>query len=418
MFAWNMDLYVFWRWAESYSIAAHTPIHYCCPMPYSLRYPVMIAFLLLSPSGQGNGVERHTQERQLKEIRGRIAAVTSKINAAQERRSGAQKTLREVERRLGREQKGIRTLDIRIAENARHLTALKSELSDLHQRLTHQKKRLAQQIRAAYVAGNQEKLKLLFNQESPEEFSRMVTYYDYLNRARSRQIEDTQHTLARIAQVQAGIKQNNITLVALKEKHEQRQAILAAQRGERQKILDTILGELQRDGQALNTLKRSAEEIEQLLMSLGEIFADIPEASDIKVPFARLKGRLPWPTRGVPMNTFGGTRKQGGVTWGGLLLNAPAGRNVSSVSSGRIAFADWLRGLGLLIIIDHGDGYLSLYGHNQVLLKEVGDWVNANEVIAQVGDSGGLEQAALYFELRHQGKPINPLEWCKRLLKG
>ena len=149
-------------------------------------------------------------------------------------------------------------------------------------------------------------------------------------------------------------------------------------------------------------------------MSLGELLADIPQSPSDARPFKQQKGKLPWPTSGPFLATFGEPRKQGGLTWNGVLISAKHGTPVRAISHGRVAFADWLQGFGFITIIDHGEGYMSLYGHNETLVKQAGDWVDAGEVIATSGDSGGQPMPGVYFEIRSRGKPVNPSRWCSR----
>ena len=152
-------------------------------------------------------------------------------------------------------------------------------------------------------------------------------------------------------------------------------------------------------------------------MSLGELLADIPLGPSDSRPFKQQKGKLPWPASGAFLASYGEPRKQGGLKWNGVLISSKHGTPVRAISHGRIAFADWLQGFGFITIIDHGEGYMSLYGHNETLVKQAGDWVNAGEVIATSGDSGGQPMPGVYFEIRSRGKPVNPGNWCSRKAK-
>jgi septal ring factor EnvC (AmiA/AmiB activator) len=192
---------------------------------------------------------------------------------------------------------------------------------------------------------------------------------------------------------------------------------LLGQRVKRKQLLATLERKISNQEKNLTELEGSRSRIENLLMSLGELLADIPQGPSDTRPFKQQKGKLPWPASGPFLATYGEPRQQGGLQWNGVLISVKHGTPVRAVSHGRIAFADWLQGFGFIAIIDHGEGYMSLYGHNETLLKQAGDWVNAGDVIATSGDSGGQPMPGVYFEIRSRGKPINPRQWCSRAAK-
>ena len=162
----------------------------------------------------------------------------------------------------------------------------------------------------------------------------------------------------------------------------------------------------------LSSLEGSRARIENLLKSLGELLADIPGNPSENQPFAAQKGKLPWPAKGSFLSKFGQSKNQGDLKWNGVLIKANFGTPVQVISHGRVAFSDWLQGFGFITIIDHSDGYMSLYGNSESLFKQTGDWVSAGDVIATAGDSGGQPQSGVYFEIRSRGKPVNPAKWC------
>lgn len=363
-----------------------------------------------------NDAQREQQEQELKQVRQKIQQLQQRIRQDQQRKSDVEKKLRKVEVELGKLRKSIRKLNSQIKTNENRLSALKRQRSQLQTKLQQQRELLAKQLRSAYMTGNREQIKLILNQEDPAALSRLSTYFDYVNKARTEQIAATQATMAELLEVGLKIESNNKQLASLQAQHKLKLATLQSNRDTRSKVLATIQTELRQEGKKLSQLKRNEKEIEELIASLVELLADIPDTPIAQVDFSKLKGKLKWPTRGKPRNSFGAPRNVGDLKWHGLMLGAPAGREVKAVASGRVAFADWLRGFGLLVIIDHDNGYLSLYGHNSVLFAEAGDWVSQHQVISQVGDSGGLQQAGLYFELRHKGKPVNPIQWCVKPL--
>jgi septal ring factor EnvC (AmiA/AmiB activator) len=288
----------------------------------------------------------------------------------------------------------------------------------LHEKaLAEQKQALSQQIRSAYMVGKNDYMKLLLNQEDPARVGRALAYYDYHNHARARQINTVNSEIEAIIQLENNIKRENNALLKLKENQLAKNREIAQSRSERENILAKLLNELEKQGLELEALQQQEQETKNLLEKLTEeqsrenhgsvaFFADIP-------PFNSLKGKLDWPIKGKLLTRFG-SRKQGGkLKWQGVVINAETGVDVQVISGGQVVFADWFRNLGLLIIIDHGDGYMSLYGYNQSLLKKTGDWVLPGEVISLAGDSGGQLRSGVYFEIRNNGAPVNPARWCR-----
>lgn len=241
---------------------------------------------------------------------------------------------------------------------------------------------------------------------------RAMVYFDYLNKARSQHIQDYLENIRHKQTLEADITATTRELEALARKQLDQKEELSGFRNDRKRLLARLNKDIESQQLTLKDLENSRNRIEKLLMSLGELLADIPAAPDTQQPFSRLKGKLPWPTKGSIAADFGSSRHQGDLKWNGVLINAAYGTPVRVITHGRVAFADWLQGFGFITIIDHNDGYMSLYGHNQAQYKQAGDWVEAGEVIATVGDSGGQENTGLYFEIRYQGKPVNPAQWC------
>ena len=380
--------------------------HFCL----QLRLCLLAVCLFLSSASYADESQRKQQE--LESVRQQIATLLEKIKSEQSEKTEIEQKLRHVETKLGKLRRAMDKLQRQIKTNTGKLSALKKQRAQLQRQLQDQRQLLAKQLHSAYISGNREQIKLILNQEDPAALSRLSHYFDYINQARSDQIAATQATMAEIVEVGLAIEDKNKALLSLKQQHEVQRKTLSSNLNTRKKVLNKIRAQLKQEGKKLSQLRRNEKEIQALIASLSQLLDDIPDGATAHIDFSKLKGKLKWPTQGKASNLFGESRHVGDLKWHGIMLAAPAGRAVKAVASGRVAFADWLQGFGLLIIIDHDNGYLSLYGHNQILFKEAGDWVAANEAISQVGDSGGLDQSALYFELRHKGKPINPRSWC------
>jgi septal ring factor EnvC (AmiA/AmiB activator) len=259
------------------------------------------------------------------------------------------------------------------------------------------------------MTGREELFKLLLSQETPATLGRMLVYYDYFNRARSVRISAVGAELAHLAALAVDSRRVEEELERLLAAQAREIEAQEAWRAERRRALERLETSIEAGGGEIETLKGEEERLTALVIELGELMAGFPE--DAELPFASLKGRLAWPVEGGQSRRYGQLRDGGPLRWNGVLLAADAGTPVRAVYRGRVAFSDWLPGLGLLIIVDHGDGYMSLYGHNEALLRESGEWVAPGDSIAQVGDSGGQAQTGLYFEIRHNGEPVDPGQW-------
>jgi septal ring factor EnvC (AmiA/AmiB activator) len=371
----------------------------------------------LADSGN-KSVNNLSNSDKLEQLRQQIKALRAELNTDRERKQDLQSLLRGTETRIGKVAALLRGLKRQLRQQNRELKKLNKRRSKLNANLQVQRVNLARQIRAAYAIGQQEYIKILLNQQDPAAVSRTMTYYDYFHGARLKRIQSLDARLADLQLVEQKIKRKKAKLEQnrLEQSHEKNQ--LEKNRGQRAEVLARLNQQMQAKGEKLSLMLGNQRRLQRLLNRLvDEEFEDIepdliPEQGE-RIAFARLRGKLTWPSRGRLTNRYGSRRNVGKLKWQGVMIKAPEGTEVTAISHGRVAFSDWLRGFGLLTIIDHGDGYMSLYGGNQSLYKEVGDWVEASEVIASVGNSGGNKNTALYFEIRHKGKPTNPLKWCR-----
>ena len=270
---------------------------------------------------------------------------------------------------------------------------------------------LAGQVRAAYMSGSQEKIRLLLNQHDPATLGRLMAYYRYLNDYRAGNIEAVMEEIRKLEELRSQIAAEEARLASLAQARYDELGRLNASLENRKGLLVSLRERIAEEGAEVDRLAAQERDLTRLIAELTSILSDYPITSE--QPFSELRGKLTWPVAGTLLHDFGQPRA-GGISWNGVVLAAPRGREVRAVYHGRVAFADWLAGMGLLVIVDHGEGYMTLYGYNETLLKDTGDWVAPGDVIATVGDSGGQAEASLYFELRRGRKPENPRRWVTR----
>jgi len=351
-------------------------------------------------------------QAKLDSIRDKITGVLSDLGENKDKRDSVRTELKKLEIKIAKSSKDLRKTQRKHKKAEKKLKKTRSELKKLKRNLDKQRKLLAAQIRSAYSMGQQPQLKMLLNQQDPSEMGRAMVYYTYLNKARGKEIQSFISSIEKEKMLQAKVIDVSKELKALLGKKRSSKKKLDRHRNNRKTLLARLEKDIDNQQITLEGLESSRGRIETLLESLGELLADIPANPLIQKPFGTLKGKLPWPVKGKLRASFGSTRSQGDLKWSGVVIRSDYDTLIKAVSNGRIAFADWLQGYGFITIIDHNDGYMSLYGYSQELYKQVGDWVESGEVIASVGDSGGQSQPGLYFEIRKQGKPINPKKWC------
>ena len=356
--------------------------------------------------------ERQAKARELEQLQQRLKVLRAERDAVRSRFDRDQKALRQVERRIGRTVQELKRLEGKLRVRRKRLQTLRRQQSGLQHKLATQRKLLARQVRAAWMIGRQAYLKLLLNQEDPARLGRVVVYYRYFNAARRKRIDAVRDTLAELERIAGQVREETTRLEALRQRILERQQALRADRRKRHAVVARLQSELRDREQAIAHLQANERQLRAVLEAIKDSLTDLLAGSDMVRPFASRRGKLPWPVKGKIQKLYGKVRQGSGLKWKGVRIVAREGRTVHAIARGRVAYADWLRGYGLLLILDHGDGYMSLYAQNQSLFKEVGDWVEAGEPIAVVGHSGGQAQSALYFEIRHNGKPTNPLRWC------
>ena len=353
------------------------------------------------------------KEAELKKVNQRIEKVRKAVNADIEKRDKLSAELRDAELGVQSARRGLEELRTqRIASESR-LRDLEREQAEGERELAAERGALAGELRTAYVNGREEQLKLLLNQQDPASFGRMLTYYGYFGRARAERIGSIRDKLEHLALLREKIAAENERLKALEAQQEQELAALKGAQERRTRAVASIDSQIKTRGGEIKRLQSQASSLEKLIADLRKALASVPVAK--QAPFEPLRGKLPWPVQqGKVIARFGQPRAGGSLRWQGMLIGTDRGARVRAPYAGRVAYADWLPGMGLMIVLDHGGGYLSLYGHNEEVFKKVGDPVAAGDVIGAVGDTGGHNQPALYFEVRRGREPVNPENWLQR----
>jgi murein hydrolase activator len=349
-------------------------------------------------------------EAQLAAVKAEIERITREVAASQVQRDRLTRDLKSAELSVGEARDAWLEVRRQRAEGAARQAQLATEQHARESQLDENRTALAGQMRAAYTLGRQEPLKLLLNQKDPALAGRMFVYYSYFGRARAGQIKLIADDVQRIAELTGELEAQDAKLAELEKQQRAQLATLETAREKRSLVLASLEAQSHSRAQSLERLKGEQAGLERLLRELRAAMARFPvEGNDA---FTRLRGKLNWPVSGQLIARFGDARA-GGVRWDGVLVATERGTPVKAVCAGRVIYADWLPGLGLLAIVDPGDGYLSLYGHNDHLLKAAGEEVAAGDAIAAAGDSGGSSRPELYFEIRKGGKPVDPRPWFR-----
>jgi septal ring factor EnvC (AmiA/AmiB activator) len=349
-------------------------------------------------------------EAQLQAVKSEIERVTRQVSEEQVERDRLSRELRTAEVSVGKAREGLDGVRRGRAERASKRAALAAERRAREADLAQNQSALAGQLRAAYLIGREEPLKLLLNQKDPERAGRMFVYYSYFGRARAEQIHGIENDVQAIAALDEQVQAEDAKLAELEKQQRADLMELEQAREKRSGVLASLTAESNSHAQSLERLKSQQGGLEKLLRELRRAIEKFP--IDNNDAFAHLRGKLAWPVGGKLVARFG-EQRAGGVKWDGVLVATERGAPVRAVYGGRVIYADWLPGLGLLTIVDHGEGYMSLYGHNERLYKAVGERVSAGDTVGSAGDSGGSNRPELYFEIRKGGKAVDPRPWFR-----
>ena len=356
--------------------------------------------------------DRSEQEKKFEVLQQEIERLKQSIDANEDNKSEYVNQLKDIELSIGKLSRQIHDIGVQISNKRSELEKLRQMRLQNQQKLGLEIKYLEEQVYTAFTLGKQEKIKLLFSQQDPKKLQRNLVYYQYFSNARVGLIEEVNHQIDEIIQTEDSIQAIQAALMDDQQMLNQQKAVLVQSQQKREHIVSNLDRQLQQQGNQLSRLEEEARQLQRLIDSIHDIFDTSPQEVMPHQPFAKLKGKLAWPVEGKLRRLFGRRKPLSNLPWQGVIIEAPSGRYVHAVSHGRIAFADWLRGFGNLIIIDHGDAYLSLYGHNESLYRSAGEWVETGDVIGSTGNSGGQEKTGLYFEIRRNGRPQNPTGWC------
>jgi septal ring factor EnvC (AmiA/AmiB activator) len=352
------------------------------------------------------------KERELEDVRERISDLKESMDESAAERDRLTAELQELEVAISEQRLRLKDIERQHAHATKKKQKLDADLAEREAHLDAESVALAAQVRAAYMSGSQEKIRLLLNQRDPATLGRLMAYYRYLNDYRAGNIEAVIEQIRKLDELRSQIAAEEARLGELVATRYEELTRLNESQDARAVLLTALKNKLRDEGQEVERLAAQERDLTRLIAELTSILSDYPISSE--QPFSEHKGKLTWPVAGTLLHDFGQPRVGGNVKWNGVVLAAPRGREVRAIYHGRVAFADWLAGMGLLVIVDHGDGYMTLYGYNETILKNAGDWVAPGDVIATVGDSGGQSQSSLYFELRSGTRPVNPRRWITR----
>ncbi len=383
---------------------------------------VLLLYLLAGMASAGQGASEHPQSegfRQQQEkrqlLRRQIEALQLDLQRTRRQKDHLIAELADREWEMSVLHRKLRDLEQESRKLQAQLAPLQKRQKELRQAMRRDTDHLARLLRSAYMTGRQERLKLFLNQQDPAALNRMLAYHDYIGRERARRLQKLRADMQELQTLARGIASRQQTLEQTRQQAEEQRRHLADRQEQRRQLLKKIDASLAEKAERLARWKEDERRLDQLLENIQSALEslDFPEQKG----FRESRGHLPWPLRGRLLKRFG-SEKIGNLRWDGVIISAREGDSIKAVHAGRVAWADWLRGYGLLMIVEHGNGFMTLYGNNQSLFKETGDWVEAGEVIALAGDARMEGNAGIYFGIRHKGKALNPVRWCGNDVHG
>jgi septal ring factor EnvC (AmiA/AmiB activator) len=364
------------------------------------------------------------QKEELEDLRGRIEALQKDLEKSETSKSEAADALRKSERAISKANRRLFELANERKSINSKISQLQEESEALKARIAAERQSLARLIHRQYLAGEPESVRLLLNRQDANETARQLHYFGYVSRARAELIATLRTNLAELDELTQQVRAQSERLAKLEQEESKQKKSLEKQKRTRQKVLTKASDDIARQRNEISKLKRDEQRLTELIKKLAAEAErrrqaarlknqSLPDASLNNSAFGKLKGRLRLPVLGELTNRFGQPREDSGLSWKGLFIAANEGDRVKAIAPGQVVYADWLRGFGNLMILDHGSGFMSLYGNNEALFRQVGDQLGAGDTIASVGNSGGNAESGLYFELRRDGRPFDPLPWVR-----
>ena len=352
------------------------------------------------------------QDQKLKEVQAEIKRTEQVLAEQKSSREELQQALKTTETRIGELVRAQQKTESELASSRKELARLGEQRSGLQQQQKQQQEVLAQQLVSAYTRGGHDYTKLLLSQSGAGQLERVLAYYGFLNEARVQAIDAVKETRFALLQVEEELGKRESELKALLDRQQQERDDLRSSKSQRERALNRLQRDMKRSQQQLAQLQESEQTLKTVIAEARQVKPSVSRGPVVAKGLGRQQGQLSWPVKGRLAKRFGEER-QGGLRWKGVMLSASEGSSVNAVADGNVVYADWVKGFGLLLVVDHGEGYMSIYGHNQALLKQAGDGVRAGEAVALVGKSGGHAEPGLYFEIRHQGEAVDPARWCR-----
>ncbi len=383
---------------------------------------LLLALLALAPAAAGAATAAQTRE-ELRELRARIVDLQKKLAASEETRAEVSDALRDSERAISEANRELRQLNRQSRETRARLDALRKSARETGQAVREQQERLVQMLRRQYMQGQSDTLRLVLSRENPSEMARQLHYLAQIASARAQWLKGLRANLDQIERLQSQIAEEAAAIAHLAAGQAAQRAKLEKEKRARAEVLQRVSRDIRAQQKEMRAMQANENRLTRLFDQLARMVRkppgkrprteSVPSASSDGRPFDALRGQLALPVRGELGNRFGSPREGGGITWKGLFIAARSGEDIRAVAGGRVVYADWLRGFGNLLIIDHGDSYMTLYAYAEALLKQLGDVIRGGETVATVGNSGGNPESGLYFEMRHEGRPFDPLDWVR-----
>ena len=387
-------------------------------------------------------------QEQLQELRGRIETLQKQLSEKEETRAEAADALKESEQAISEVNRRLRTLSADQRAAQAEVATQDAQIQVLEKRIAGEKGRIEKMLQNRYISGGQDTLKMILNGEDPAALARQLHYYSYISRARAELVQRVNADVLKLAELKQESQKKADEISRLKNEEAEGKKQLQAEQGKRKQVLARLSNQIASQRKEITRLQQNEQRLTRLVEDINRMLAkkhaeeakrradaeaaaraerksgkkppsvernnEVPDDTLVGKAFASLKGRLKLPVRGELASRFGSPREAGGLSWKGLFIKAESGQPVRAIADGRVVYADWLRGFGNLLILDHGGGYMSLYGFNETLLKAVGDPIKSGDNVAEVGNTGGNQDSGLYFELRFQSKPFDPMKWVAR----